>query len=390
LFLIAHRLTAVSTFSAFATRGIRAALFAGRFSMPQVLLTRWAGPVLALVLSSMAATAQDGAKPCSCNNLESLQQDYQNALYMELAFNKLAAELRDYEARDLKNGVSRSETDSFGDQFYKDAVKIITKGIPYVVKGYKGPDSVAMKRGTCEQDQKQLDAMAKGSVCAGMADPALLHEFEHRETCRKMGPDAYWARISSDFAAEEAERYKHQAANLLSEIKRVLDVSDVRLKGEWMHTLTGQGAELVFFYTFDSGKISTADQGDGFWTLKGKGKTSNELVSMKAEGVKCVSTGAVTNEMVVTMSTDGMSFGLELTETNTGGDMKIDCGYGAAMAVPTGEASSGQLAAGLPLKAGDTPIGNAWADQIMALAASNGMKVTGDPSTSLSITCEAP
>jgi hypothetical protein len=352
--------------------------------------TRKVGPILALLLAGATAAAQDGAKPCSCKNLESLQQDYQNALYLELAFTKLATELRGYEARDLAKGVSRSETDKFGDMFYKDAVKVITKGMPYSVAGYTGPEVVPMPAGTCEQDPALLDAMAKGSVCAGMADPALLHEFEHRELCKKMGPDAYWSRIGSDLAAEEAERYKHQAANLKNEIKRVLDVSEVRLKGEWMHTLTGQGAELVFFYTFDSGKMSTAETGDGFWKLKGKGTTSNELVSMKADGVSCVSSGAVKNEMVVSMTTDGMSFGLELTETNVGGDMKIDCGYGAAMAVPTGEASSGQLAAGLPLKAGDTPIGNAWADQIMAIAADGGMSVTGDPSTSLSITCEAP
>ncbi|MCX7288124.1 MAG: hypothetical protein NTW20_11365 [Rhodobacterales bacterium] len=345
---------------------------------------------MALFLTAATASAQDGAKPCSCKNLESLQQDYQNALYLELAFNKLSTELDGYEKRDLAKGTSRSEIDNFGDQFYKDAVKVITKAMPFSVAGYTGPEVVPMPAGTCEQDPALLDALAKGSVCAGMADPALLHEFEHRELCKKMGPDAYWSRFGSELAAEEAERYKRQAANLKSEIKRVLDVSDVRLKGEWMHTLTGQGAELVFFYQFDSGKMSTAEEGDGFWKLKGKGTTSNELVSMKADGVSCVSSGAITNEMVVTMSTNGLSFGLELTETNTGGDMKIDCGYGAAMAVPTGEASSGQLAAGVPLKAGDTVVGNAWADQIIALAADGGMKVTGDPSTSLSITCEAP
>jgi hypothetical protein len=205
-----------------------------------------------------------------------------------------------------------------------------------------------------------------------------------------MGAAAYWDRMGSAFAQDEADRYTTQAADLKSEIQRVLDVSDIRLKGEWMHTLTGQGAELVFFYSFDSGKMSTAEEGDGFWRLKGKGKTSNQLVSMKADGVSCVSTGAITNDMVVTMSTDGLSFGLELTETNSGGDMRVDCGYGAGMAVPTGEASTGQLAAGLPLKAGDTPIGNAWADQIMAMAAGEGMTLTGDPSTSISITCEAP
>jgi hypothetical protein len=346
--------------------------------------------VSALFTTALTASAEYPAQQCTCNNLESLQQDYQNAVYLEGFFRKLSTELEGYEKRDIAAGVSREEIDKFGDKFYADVTGTLMEFPFPTVKGYTGPERVPMPPGTCEQDPVLLDKMAKGSPCNGMADPALVHEFEHRELCKKMGPDVYWSRFASELAAEEADRYKIQANSLKSEIQRVLDVSDVRLRGEWMHTLSGQGVEIVFFYKFDSGKLTTAEQGDSFWTLKGTGTTSNEIVSMKAPGVKCTSSGAVTNEMVVTMGTDGLTFGLELTETNSGGDLAVDCGYGAAMAIPTGEASTGQLAAGLPLTVGDTMIGNAWADQIMALAASEGMSVTGDPTTSLSLSCAAP
>lgn len=358
--------------------------------MPPMFVLRFVLALLAMLLMPQTAVAEYPPQACSCKNLESLQQDYQNAVYLEGFFRKLSKDLKVTEASDLAKGISRAVSDARNDQYYADVIRIVMKQPFPTVLGYTGPEAVPMIKGTCEQDPALLEKMAKGSPCNGIADAALLHEFEHRELCKAMGAAAYWDRFSSEFAADEADRYKAQAANLKSEIQRVLDVSDVQLRGEWMHTLSGQGVEIVYLYTFDSGKLTTAEQRDGFWNLKGKGTTSNQIVSMKAPGLSCTSTGAITNEMVVTMGTDGLTFGLELTETTSGGDLQMKCNVGMGMAIPAGEASSGQLAAGLPLKAGDTPVGNAWVDQITAMAASEGMSITGDPSTSLSITCEAP
>jgi hypothetical protein len=358
---------------------------------------------LALALLGFLTPGVAGAEPaaCTCQNLESLQQDYQNAVYMEGFFRQKAAEMQAWETENYAKKVSRAGASDDGvdvratsNAMLKAARETAIKPPFPAVKGYSGPLSVEMEVGTCKQSDAALKRMEDGSPCEALADAALAHELSHRDICTAMGAAAYWDRDASAFATEEADRYKAQAANLKAELGRVLEASEVKLRGEWRHALTGQGVEITYFYQFESGDMSRVSEGGERWAFSGEGETQNVLEGMKVPGVTCTGDGAIRNRFTVAMDTDGLSFGLDYTETNGGGDMTVTCrtpdGTGMGMALPSGGGSSGRLAALQPLVTGDNPLPNAWADAIKALAASEGMQVSGEPKTVLSVTCEKP
>ena len=350
--------------------------------------------VLALGVADKPALA--GPPACTCQNLESLQQEYQNAVFLEGYMQRLAAQLKAEEER-LKGLKLSTNTDP--DQNLnivatvaqvRTAYEKANLHLPFpATKGYTGPERVPMSPGTCEQAQADLDAMEQGSPCEAIADMALAHELGHRDICDRLGAPAYWGRMLSEIALEEAGMYKIQAGNLKGELRRVLEASEITLKGEWRHVISGGDVELTYFYQFQSGDIGGASKGDT-WTMAGKGETQNSIESMKIPGVSCTSSGAVRNDFEVAVTTDGLTFGLDYADRNTGGDLKLICDGGMSMVVPTGEASSGKLASGQPLVAGDNPVPNAWADAMMALAASEGMSISGEPKTVLSVTCKSP
>lgn len=352
------------------------------------------GCVGAMLASLAGGAAVAGPKDeCSCDTLESLQQEYQNAVYLEKFFRDLSAALKDWEAKEAAEkamGQSNIDIVETGAAMLKVKSERDVR-LPFPkVKGYTGPERVSMDGGTCKQPKAELDALRKGSPCFGIAEAVLKHEIGHQEICNAMGVKAYWGRMASEKALEEAAKYQAQAADMKAEIGRVLEVAEVRLRGEWMHTLSGDGVEITYFYSFDSGDMKLSEMSGDLMEFSGTGSTSNDLVSMTAPGVSCTSTGAVTQKMVATLTTDGLNFGIDIVETNTGGDLIVDCGAGAGMAMPTGDTGTGQLAAGLPLKIGDTEVMNTWAMTIRELAESEGMSLTGDPTTSVTISCAQP
>ena len=62
-----------------------------------------------LILAAGAAFAGPGDE-CSCNTLESLQQEYQNAVYLEKFFRDLSGGLKDWETREAaKKAIGQGE-----------------------------------------------------------------------------------------------------------------------------------------------------------------------------------------------------------------------------------------------------------------------------------------
>jgi hypothetical protein len=352
---------------------------------------------LGLILILWPAPAQAGPPACTCENLESLQQEYRNAVYLEQFMRQMAEVLKTEELR-LKGLKSTSNNDPDKDLAIQPTVLALrdrymaaNMRLPHPeVKGYTGPTEVTMPAGSCEQPEAVLRAMEDGSACEAIADATAAHELMHRDLCRAMGTEAYWDRLPSVKALEEAERYRAQAANMKSEIGRVLGASELRLRGEWRHVIAGQGVEIVYFYQFESGDLRGSSQSGDRWTFAGEGETQNTLESMKAPGLTCTSSGAYRNNFTVAMDTDGLTYGLDYREELKASDITVTCNGGMGMAVPTTESSSGRLGSSLPLAAGDNEVPNAWADAIVALAASEGMSVTGEPKTVLSVTCPKP
>lgn len=355
--------------------------------------------ILAVVacLAGVASPALAERPTCTCKNLESLQQEYQNAVYLEGYMRQLSAHLQEVEAAQTDLNQNHPEHKDAGVSVHqvsataRDAYKKAKLRLPFPkVTGYTGPTEVSMTEGTCEQPKGQLEAMESGSPCAAIAEALVTHERTHRDLCESLGKDAYWTRLPSEIALEEVAMYKAQAEKIKRELQVVLDAADVRLRGEWRHTLSGQGVELVYFYQFESQDIAAVSQGGDSWAMTGTGETQNAIESMKFPGASCRSTGSVRNAFTVSIATDGLTFGLDYADKNTGGDLTIKCDGGMSIAMPTGDASSGRLVSGQILKAGDNVIPNSWADSIMALASSEGMSITGEPKTVLSVTCEKP
>ena len=294
-----------------------------------------------LVMGLFAGPAIAEPPACTCENLESLQQEYQNAVYLSSYMLALADHLKAAEIRqaDLNTnnpthrdaGVRVNQASMLAREAYGKA----NLRLPFAtVKGYTGPLEVNMKTDSCSQDDKVLKAMEDGSPCKAIAIATLAHERTHTRICERMGKDNYWRRPPSEIALEEAEMYKLQAASLKADLRKVLGDAEVRLRGEWRHVLAGDGAEITYFYEFESQNL-TGDAGAGDrWTLSGEGETRNSIESMVFPGVSCTSAGAVTNAFTVAMDTDGLTFGLEYADRNTGGDMSITCDGGMAMVMP--------------------------------------------------------
>ncbi len=223
--------------------------------------------------------AQASPPDCTCQNLTSLQQDYQNAVYLAEFFAQLSAHMEIYEEEFLE----RKETDPYFDkEFYSttgaEKARYIEQQmrIPNTVEGYTGPDDVAMKYGTCEQIDIELDQMEAGSPCKAIADAALNHEAMHRRICNEMtkAKQNYWDRRQGEFAAEEAKAYEQQAGELKDELRRVLDEATITYEADWTFDLNiGGMAQYAYTYTGESEDIGNATGGD-LWTMSGKGTST--------------------------------------------------------------------------------------------------------------------
>ena len=353
--------------------------------------------VMALVWLAPPVLAYDLPRPdCTCQNLESLQQDYQNAVYLEGYMRKLAAHLKAEEDRlNALKLTSNADPDGNVDvyvrtgQMAKDYAKQNLHPPFPSVKGYTGPAEASMTWGNCAQAAADLAALEKGSVCKALADVALDHERGHRDICDQMGAIPYWTRPVSEVMLEEAAMYRLQATQLKLELRKVLEDATIQYRGQWRHTLTGQGMTVTYFYESQTGDIGNASGGDT-WTMTGKGETAKSIESLKLPGMSCTSQGAVRQSVEVALTTDGLTFGLESRESRVAGDVSVTCDVGGGMTLPTNDAGTGEITRGQALVAGDNPLPYGWTTAMKLVMKMGGMEVTGDPDFVLSVTCPAP
>ncbi len=339
----------------------------------------------------MTAPAFAGRPECTCQNIESLQQDYQNAVFLEDYMRRLAQELAAVEARQIdlnKNHPtdpdSGRDVKSVADQA-RAAFERANLNLPFPqVTGYTGPKRIDMPSGTCTQDDGQLKALEKGSPCEAMADSAAAHEQAHRHLCNKMGQAAYWARPLSEMMFEEAAAYHAQAANLKTELRRVLEAATIVYKGRWPFTLKVPGAmEVEYLYVTSTTDLGNATSGDT-WKMTGTGTTTTTIEKAVIAGMTCTGSGSVDAHFDATLTTDGLTFGLKLAGRVTGGSPAISCpGGGGGFGLPPPDNISDTVARNVPLKAGDTQLGGGWGNSV-----GFGM-IGGVADMVLSVTCPA-
>ena len=355
----------------------------------------WIMALVASLLNPHAALADP--KPCTCQNLESLQQEYQNAVYLEGYMRRLAEHLKAVEVRQGGLNTSSNQDPDQGNSLHmmsataRDAYQKANLKLPFPqVKGYTGPSDVALAPGQCRQAQRELDALKNGSPCEAIADSALAHELAHTDICLRLGVQAYWGRLPSVFALEEAEMYKAQAANLKAELRRVLDASDLRLVGEFRTSLGDDSATYTDEITYDSGDLKLASEGGDRWTMTGDGETVSMVVLnvVSPEREICMSQPH-RQSFAVTLRTDGLTFEVEATG-HPGKDTTITCSKGLMVPFFGGELGKIQ-ASRLKVAMGDTPlpVENDWLlSAIMGAAAGAGASMTTVQNTTLRLTCE--
>ncbi|MCU0828394.1 MAG: hypothetical protein MUE52_13535 [Tabrizicola sp.] len=352
---------------------------------------------LAFLGLTVTTPAQADPPPCTCRNLESLQQEYQNAVYMEGYMRRLAEHLKGVEAKQAALNATSSASPEAGDSVgqksanAREAYKAANWKLPFPQpKDYKGPPDVSMIPGQCQQSTDDLDGVRDGSPCEAIADAALAHEQAHVDICRNLGVQAYWGRMPSVFALEEAEMYKIQAANLKAELRRVMDVSDLRLVGEFRQKLGDDSATYSDEITFDSGDLKLSSQGGDRWTMTSEGDTVSMVVLdvVSPEPQVCMSQ-PVRDSFSVTLKTDGLTFDVETTG-HDGHEATISCNGG--LSVPFfGSPFGGAQARRLKVAMGDTPLPseNDWLlSAIVGAAASGGASMSTVQTATLRLTCE--
>lgn len=364
--------------------------------MPTSLTTQTHRAALVLFMAlafTQPAFAQFNPPECTCQNLESLQQEFRNAATLAEHFQNLADHLAAVEAEE--HAKFPDDPERVEDHVGAALSRYLQQNPPsqelIPVHDYFGPPSAEMEYGKCTQKPKQLLEMQIGSPCRAMADAALNHEAFHREKCNRMGPEVYWNRSRVENAREEVEAYRAQAAELKEEIRRVLEAAEVTYRANSSFDLNVQGmAQYGYVSSAQSEDIGQPSDGDT-WTMIGRGASTGKCVKAVIVGMQCTPTGMINSSFEVTLTTDGLIFDLEIGEIVTSGAVSIICRGAGSSSGPVSAVTQGPglITSKQPLQAGDNPLPGDQAEEVRALLSTVGA-VSYDGESTLSVTCTAP
>lgn len=344
---------------------------------------------LALLLMSVPAAADDAS--CSCRNLQSLQEELENAEYLRDFYSKTAGELS---AQEQKWADEKAKT-GYGVDILASSHALMRKllesrKLPHLpAKGYAGPAEVNMPFGSCEQDPTVLEEMRRGSQCKEIADITLEHEKKHRDLCATMGKEAYWARYASKLVAEESQRYAEQAQKLRDQLRRVIDASSVTVEAQLEPRISGPQFDVTYSYVTSPAELKgKSAAGSDSWTLNGKAVRTTTIKRARIAGMNCTGSGALKHDVTYALETDGMTMGLESTETSKSGNVKLTCKKGMGMSLmPIGEMGGGQVFSELPLQT-ETNFSEEIAGMPFGtLIRQNGLSVSGKHTVRVKLIC---
>lgn len=357
---------------------------------------------LALLLAPTALAA--GGPSCSCHNLKSLQQETENAAYEARFFLDMANELKAIEdhQRDLNEN---HPTDS---EAGKSVITVSGQArermmaedfhLPHPqVEDYAGPTSVALVYGTCTNKPADLDGLANGAPCKEIGTITLEHEARHRAICETMGANRYWARLPSELALEEADRYQEQATAMRALLKYVIDGSTVEIESEMAPVLEGHGMRVVYKYVMKRSKLEgKSSPGSDRWTFEGRSERVGTIQSFKMPGMTCKPSGQFNDAITLSLGLDGFTMDLDMTSKSLAGDVALKCsvpGAGSGMGQslrPMSEGGSGTVFTGLPVQLETRQVLNIADGPIGQVMAGSGMSISGEEITTVTISCPGP
>lgn len=351
-------------------------------------------------LSGATPVLAETAGRCSCENLESLQQDYQNAVYLETFYRDLAKSLGDWEAtqfklvKDPNNPVNVSKASRAREL----AAAKDTLVLPFPqITGQTGLMSVEMAALTCIHLDGQLADLEAGAPCQGIAAAELERLRQQRELCTKMGSAAYWDRPGSAFAEERAESYKKKSATLKAELGDALDRAEITVRGDWPYTVTMPGMEMSYTFEFVTTDFGKSASDATALTFTAEGESRHSMTGMAIEGLNCSASGTVVHEFSVRLTTDGLTFGLEFAGELGGGEHSVTCEGNQVPLPPAVGSGWGQFSVSrLPLKVGESDLPTNWTGALTPFAMGgvmgmmSGVSVTGQAKSVLRVQCSKP
>ncbi|HEY6726840.1 MAG TPA: hypothetical protein VI197_22560 [Polyangiaceae bacterium] len=356
--------------------------------------------VAALVLIA-PALAFAAPKACSCKNLESIQQELANALYLAKFQADLATKVKQAEddQRDLRkknpsHPLAKYPVEKISRQEWEKLRDDVSLPFPQV-KGYTGPNSVGLIEGECKNQPNDLKALADGASCKELGTITLKHEQEHRDLCTQMGKAKYWKRLFSEIAAEEADRYTAQAKAIRVLLKKVIDGSTVKVSEETDLKITSGPMEYNYHLSMPAFKLTgKSSPGKDTWELKGTGARTVAVTSVKIPGMTCTPpTQKLPSKVTGTLELDGLKMKLDQSSVTEGGSLTMTCkipgkgqgfGYGVA---PPGERGSGEVFKDADVKLKSSMVENV-AQTVWGKAINQtGVSASGTSTTKLTITC---
>jgi len=306
---------------------------------------------LSLTYPAAGALAGKADESCSCKNLESLQQELENALYEAKFFGALAARLKAIELKQIEINKDPAHPDSgrsvlaVSGQARQEIMAREFRPPHPRIKDYSGPESVDMTPPSCTQKPADLEALRAGAPCKDIADITLEHEAKHRALCDKLTAEKYWARLPSELAAEESNRYEDQAQAMRQQLKRVIDEGTVTVEADMEMRVFGPQFDVTYSYVTDPMEMQgKSSPGADDWTLKGDGHQAGTIKRAKIAGMNCKPSGQLNDAVESTLNTDGLWLSLDETTTGQAGDVKLKCkgGFGMSMR-PQGESGGGRM-----------------------------------------------
>lgn len=344
-------------------------------------------------LTALATPALADLQQCSCRNLQSVQEELKNADYLAKFFTNLAAQLKAVEDPLIEAHKDPTHPDSNVSIYHRSSLKrteiMRSFKLPYrPAHGYKGPATVDMRYGSCEQPAAMLEALRAGSQCKELADFALEHEAIHRVKCAKDTAAVYWDRLPSYFAAEEAERYREQARATRALLKRIIDEGTVTIEAKLEPRISGPQFDVTYSYVTQSVEMEgNSSPGSDTWTLKGKTSRAGKIKSVKLAGMSCKPSGQINDDIDLAMELDGLTMGLDSKSKGKPGDIKIRCKGGHGMSMrPQGEVDGGNVFADEGFTV-DTDVSQDVRSLPFAKYIPSGMSVSGTNTVSVKLVC---
>lgn len=355
-------------------------------------------------LVALASPARAGStEACACKHLESLQQELENAEFLQRYMLEEAKQLEAIEKplqeakKDPTHPDSRVNIEGRTSRA-RDELRAKEMKLPHPrVKGYTGPDAVNFDPETCKNNPNDLKALREGSSCKELGDIAVAHEEGHRVICLKMNAAkkySYLFRPLSVVAREEADRYREQAKATRALLKKAIDEGKMRVSEETELNAASQGFEATYFYQtkpFDlEGKSSP---GADKWAMSGEGARTGVIKRVSIPGIQCTPYGQLNDKEAAQMTLDGLNMSLNVQNVSLAGDVGMRCrapnggqGFGQSMR-PVGESGAGEVFKDARVKFKSEFVTDAKDMPYAKVLSQGGMSVSGASKTTVELVC---